>query len=86
MVRTWGHLFMANKRKNTKNTCEPAKFSSPWVYFAITSTPNKMICVNKNDRYINIYNIYIYIYKCIYIYNIYIYINVYIYISFKLGK
>ena len=34
MVRTWGHLFKANEKKNIKNTCEPAKFTSPYVYFA----------------------------------------------------
>ena len=26
MVRTWGHLFTASKKKNTKNTCEPTNF------------------------------------------------------------
>ena len=36
MVRTWGHLFKANEKKNIKNTCEPAKFTSPCVYFAIS--------------------------------------------------
>ena len=29
MVSTWGYLFKANKRKNIKNTCEPANFTSP---------------------------------------------------------
>ena len=31
IVGTWGHLFTASKKKNTKNTCEPTNFP----YFAI---------------------------------------------------
>ena len=31
IVGTWGHLFTASKKKNTKNTCEPANFP----YFTI---------------------------------------------------
>ena len=31
VVRTWGHLFIASKKKNTKNTCEPTNFP----YFTI---------------------------------------------------
>ena len=26
VVKTWGHLFTASKKKNTKNTCEPTNF------------------------------------------------------------
>ena len=29
MVRTWGHLFKANEKKNMKNTCEPSKIYIP---------------------------------------------------------
>ena len=27
MIKTWGHIFEANEKKNTKNTCEPSKKS-----------------------------------------------------------
>ena len=29
MVGTWGHLFIANKKEEHKNTCEPTNFHTP---------------------------------------------------------
>ena len=29
MVGTWGHLFIANKKEEHKNTCEPTNFYTP---------------------------------------------------------
>ena len=36
MVGTWGHLFIANKRKNTKIHVNPQTFIPLWAYFAIS--------------------------------------------------
>ena len=35
MIKTWGHIFEVNEKKNTKNTCEPSKNLTPfYVDFA----------------------------------------------------
>ena len=31
MIKTWGHIFEANEKKNTKNTCEPSKNLTPFL-------------------------------------------------------
>ena len=37
MIKTWGHLFKANEKKDIKNTCEPSKNLTPFLVDFATS-------------------------------------------------
>ena len=43
MVRTWGHLFNANEKKNIKIHVNPAKFTSLYVDFATVDSQNRWL-------------------------------------------
>ena len=52
MIKTWGHIFEANEKKNTKNTCEPSKNLTPFlVDFATISLSNIYPRVKKIFKY-----------------------------------
>ena len=66
MVGTWGHLFIANKKEEHKNTCEPTNFHTPlgvlcniplhkyaFVYLLMIYPPFQLVslCDSTNIRY-----------------------------------
>ena len=87
MIKTWGHIFEANEKKNTKNTCEPSKKSyslfSGLCYNIFNALPCDSYLPHFLQQALGIYisyliSIYTYIYHLHYHIRIYMCICIYI--------